>query len=56
MQSNRAAQSGSFQLERQLQIPALDGVRGFAAAAVFAYHYGGGDTRAFFPCGGWARV
>src|SRR3984885_4831421 len=30
-------------------IPALDGVRGVAAATVFVYHYGGGAQSSFLP-------
>jgi peptidoglycan/LPS O-acetylase OafA/YrhL len=45
-------------------IPALDGVRGFAAATVFVYHYGGGAQSSFLPVRivgtiihfGWAGV
>jgi len=45
-------------------IPALDGVRGCAAAAVFAFHYGGGAQSSFLPLRvignihhfGWAGV
>jgi len=45
-------------------IPALDGVRGFAAATVFLYHYGGGAQSTFLPLRiigialhfGWAGV
>jgi len=45
-------------------VPALDGVRGFAAATVFVYHYGGGAQSSFLPVRiigtvihfGWAGV
>lgn len=45
-------------------VPALDGVRGFAAASVFIYHYGGGARSSFWPLRvigtinhfGWAGV
>jgi peptidoglycan/LPS O-acetylase OafA/YrhL len=45
-------------------IPALDGIRGFAAATVFLYHYGGGAQSTFIPLRllgqafhfGWAGV
>ena len=45
-------------------IPALDGVRGVAAATVFVYHYGGGAQSSFLPLRaigtaihfGWAGV
>lgn len=45
-------------------IPALDGVRGFAAASVFVLHYGGGAQSSFLPLRvlgvashmGWAGV
>lgn len=45
-------------------IPALDGVRGFAAATVFVYHYGGGAQSSILPIRivgtiihfGWAGV
>lgn len=56
----KSGQDGSF----RGHIPALDGVRGVAAATVFVYHYGGGAQSPFLPLRvignvihfGWAGV
>jgi len=37
------------ELRAQGHVPALDGVRGFAAATIFVYHFGGGAKSSFLP-------
>jgi peptidoglycan/LPS O-acetylase OafA/YrhL len=49
VQISRAVPNDRFHHVLQARIPALDGVRGVAAATVFVYHYGGGAQSSFLP-------